>query len=145
LLNLKFAPFLRRRHHKNMASIKSVSRRLTWLLRYSSSRCLLTYKSRLTDHPQCPPPLQPNISGRPWRRMGEWSIAPPFLTSALDGGEWSASRPRRFTPEETALGTHCLGDWVGPTADMDVMERRKISFPYQESNPDSSAVQPATY
>jgi hypothetical protein len=29
-----------------------------------------------------------------------------FLTSALDGGEWSASRPVRFTPRERALGTH---------------------------------------
>jgi hypothetical protein len=28
------------------------------------------------------------------------------LTSALDGGEWSASRPGRFTPSETAPGTH---------------------------------------
>jgi hypothetical protein len=25
-----------------------------------------------------------------------------FLTSALDGGEWSASRPRRFTPGKKA-------------------------------------------
>jgi hypothetical protein len=31
------------------------------------------------------------------------------LTSALDGGEWSASRPGRFTPRERAPGTH----WVG--------------------------------
>jgi len=27
------------------------------------------------------------------------------LTSALDGGEWSASRPGRFTPRERAPGT----------------------------------------
>jgi hypothetical protein len=27
-----------------------------------------------------------------------------FLTSALDGGEWSASRPGRFTPVERAPG-----------------------------------------
>jgi hypothetical protein len=26
------------------------------------------------------------------------SVAPPFLTSALHGCEWSASRPCRFTP-----------------------------------------------
>jgi hypothetical protein len=25
-----------------------------------------------------------------------------FLTSTLDGGEWSASRPNRFVPEKTA-------------------------------------------
>jgi hypothetical protein len=29
-----------------------------------------------------------------------------FLSSALDGGEWSASRPGRFTPRERAPGTH---------------------------------------
>jgi hypothetical protein len=28
------------------------------------------------------------------------------LTSALDGGEWSASHPGRFTPRERAPGTH---------------------------------------
>jgi hypothetical protein len=31
-----------------------------------------------------------------WKSGG---IAPPFLTSALDGGEWSASRLCRFNPE----------------------------------------------
>jgi hypothetical protein len=30
--------------------------------------------------------------------MGSGVIAAPFLTPALDGGEWSASRPGRFTP-----------------------------------------------
>jgi hypothetical protein len=38
-------------------------------------------------------------------------IAPP--TMALDGGEWSASRPGRFIPGEGAPGTHWVGDWVG--------------------------------
>jgi hypothetical protein len=28
----------------------------------------------------------------PWKRMGSGGIATPLLTSALDGGEWSASR-----------------------------------------------------
>jgi hypothetical protein len=31
-----------------------------------------------------------------------------FLTSALDGGEFSASRPGRFTPGERAPGTHWI-------------------------------------
>jgi hypothetical protein len=34
------------------------------------------------------------------------------LTSALDGGEWSASHPGRFTSRERAPGTHWLGGWV---------------------------------
>jgi hypothetical protein len=39
-----------------------------------------------------------------------------FLTSALVGGEWSASRPGRFTPREGALGTHWIRGWVDLTA-----------------------------
>jgi hypothetical protein len=38
------------------------------------------------------------------------------LTSALDGGEWSASRPGHFTPRERAPGTHWIRGWVGPRA-----------------------------
>jgi hypothetical protein len=41
-----------------------------------------------------------------------------FLTSALVGGEWSASRPGRFTP-----GTHFIGGWVDPRAGLDDMEK----------------------
>jgi hypothetical protein len=39
-----------------------------------------------------------------------------FFTSALDGGEWSASHPRRFNPKEIAPGTHWVGDLVGHRA-----------------------------
>jgi hypothetical protein len=31
-----------------------------------------------------------------------------YLTSALDGGEWSASHPGHFTPRESAYGNHVL-------------------------------------
>jgi hypothetical protein len=34
------------------------------------------------------------------------------LTSALDGGEWSASRPGRFNRRERASGTLWIGGWV---------------------------------
>jgi hypothetical protein len=44
-----------------------------------------------------------------------------FLTSALVGGEWSASRPGRFTP-----GTHWIGGWVDPGASLDDVENRKF-------------------
>jgi hypothetical protein len=40
-----------------------------------------------------------------------------FLTSALVGGEWSASRPCRLTP-----GTHFIGGWVDPRAGLEDME-----------------------
>jgi hypothetical protein len=47
-----------------------------------------------------------------------------FLTSALDGGEWSASRPGRFIPRETAPGTHWNGGWVGPRAILDAVVKK---------------------
>jgi hypothetical protein len=49
-----------------------------------------------------------------------------FLTSALFGGEWSALRPGRFTPEERAPGTHWIGGWVDPSAGLDDVEKRKF-------------------
>jgi hypothetical protein len=42
-----------------------------------------------------------------------------FLTSALAGGEWSASRLRRFATGERAPGTHGIGGWVDPRAGLD--------------------------
>jgi hypothetical protein len=51
------------------------------------------------------------------------------LTSALDGGEWSASRPGCFTPKGRAPGTHWIGGWVGPRAILDAVVKRKIPSP----------------
>jgi hypothetical protein len=45
-----------------------------------------------------------------------------FLTSALFGGEWSASRPGRFTPWKIAPGIHRLEGWVT----LDNVEKRKF-------------------
>jgi hypothetical protein len=73
------------------------------------------------------------------RRYSSYS----FLTSALDGGEWSASRPgRAFTPGERTPGTHWRGGWVGPRAGLDTEARGKILCPRLESNPDRPVVQP---
>jgi hypothetical protein len=49
-----------------------------------------------------------------------------FLTSALAGGVWSASRPGRFTPGAKAPGTHWIEGWVDPRAGPDDVEKRKI-------------------
>jgi hypothetical protein len=49
-----------------------------------------------------------------------------FLTSALAGGEWSASRPGRLTQEEGAPGAHRIGGWVGSRACLDAVEGSKI-------------------
>jgi hypothetical protein len=53
---------------------------------------------------------------------GSGGITPLFLTSVLDGGEWSASHACRFTPGEIAPGTHWVEGWVGPRAGLDAME-----------------------
>jgi hypothetical protein len=45
------------------------------------------------------------------------SISTNPLTSALDGGEWSASRPGRFTPRERAPIIHWIGGWAGSRTD----------------------------
>jgi hypothetical protein len=49
--------------------------------------------------------------------LGEWRYSSTHsLTSALDGGEWSALHPDRFTLRERAPGTHWIGRRVGPRA-----------------------------
>jgi hypothetical protein len=57
-----------------------------------------------------------------------------FLTSVLDGGEWSVSHPGRFTPRERAPVTHWIGGCVGPRVGLDVVVRGKIPSPCRDSN-----------
>jgi hypothetical protein len=40
-----------------------------------------------------------------------------------------------LSPEESAPGTYWIGDWVGPRAGLDAVEKRKISCLCQEWNP----------
>jgi hypothetical protein len=59
-----------------------------------------------------------------------------FLTSALVGGEWSASRPGRFTSGERVPGTHWIGGWVDPSADLNNVEKRTfLILPGRELRP----------
>jgi hypothetical protein len=58
--------------------------------------------------------------------MGSEGITPPFLTSALDGGELSTSQSWRFI-----LGAHFIGGYGGFRAGLVIMEKRKITCPYQ--------------
>jgi hypothetical protein len=53
--------------------------------------------------------------------MGEWMYRAVFLTAALFGGEWSASRIGRFTP-----GSRWIGGWMDPRAGLDHVEKRKF-------------------
>jgi hypothetical protein len=69
------------------------------------------------------------LSTTPWRRIGGVGVyLHAFLTSALDGGEWLASRPGRFTRSVKASSVHWIRGWVGPRAGLDVVEERKISI-----------------
>jgi hypothetical protein len=56
-----------------------------------------------------------------------------FYTSALNGNEWLTASAGRFIPPtgERALGTHCIGSWVGPRAGLEALEKKKnaISAP----------------
>jgi hypothetical protein len=62
-----------------------------------------------------------------------------FLNLALDGSEWSASRPGRFIPGERVHDTHWIGGWVGPSAGLDTVVKRKITIPCRELNLDRPA------
>jgi hypothetical protein len=75
--------------------------------------------------------------------LEEWRYSSTHsLTSALDGDEWSASRPSRFTPRERTHGTHWIGGWVGHRVVLDAVVKRKIPSPRRESNTRTPIVQP---
>jgi hypothetical protein len=80
---------------------------------------------------------QPKLKLRhytPWGACGKRTYSSySFLTSALYGGEWSASTPGpRFSP-----GTHCTGGWVVLRAGLDTEARVKILLPLPEIEPRS--------
>jgi hypothetical protein len=58
-----------------------------------------------------------------------------FTTSALAEGEWSASRPGRFTVGERAPGTHWIGGWVGPRASVKAVAKKKNPCPAGNRTP----------
>jgi hypothetical protein len=53
---------------------------------------------------------------------GSGCIDPLFLTSALVGGQWSASHSGRFTPGKSPA-THCIEGWMDTRAGLDDMEK----------------------
>jgi hypothetical protein len=64
--------------------------------------------------------------------LGIGRIAHSVLISVLDRGEWTVSRPGRFTSIEEDHNTHYRGGWVGIRADPDAVKKRNIFFLYQE-------------
>jgi hypothetical protein len=65
------------------------------------------------------------------------------LTSALFGGEWSASRHCCFTPGERTSDNHWIEGWMGSGACLDDVEKRKL-LTLRDSNFNPSVVQPVT-
>jgi hypothetical protein len=62
-----------------------------------------------------------------------WSV-PPFLSSALDNGEWSTSRHGRFTPGERSPGTHSVRGWVGRRAGLSLRLESYVTTDGQSSS-----------
>jgi hypothetical protein len=60
---------------------------------------------------------------------GSEGITPRILTSALDGGEWSASRPGRFTSGEATTDAHWMGGCLDNRAGLDAVVRKKFPAP----------------
>jgi hypothetical protein len=79
-------------------------------------------KKFMTTHPLIKHPAT--------KTYGEWRYSSTHsLTSAADGGGWSASRSGHFTPRERTPGTHWIGGLVGPRAVLNAMVKRKIPAP----------------
>jgi hypothetical protein len=55
-----------------------------------------------------------------------------FFTSALAGGDWSASHPGRFTPRETVPGKHWIRGWVDPRVGLDPLVVQPVTSRYND-------------
>jgi hypothetical protein len=58
--------------------------------------------------------------------MRKWRCSCTFLTSALDWGEWSFSRPGRFIQGERTRSSHWSECSVCPRAGLDTEEKRRL-------------------
>jgi hypothetical protein len=110
---------------------------------FSSAPCSQTPSVYVKGKSKVVPVLFFNWASRHEGVLGEWRYSSTHsLTSALDWGEWSASRHSRFTPKEIPPGTHWIGGWVGPRPVLDTVVKRKIPSPRRESNPKTPIFQP---
>jgi hypothetical protein len=79
-------------------------------------------------------PVLNSLSALPWRRVGEWRYSSTLL-DLLTRRRWViSSTPRPLYPAEKAPNTHWVGNWVGPGAGLDDVEKRNISCICRESN-----------
>jgi hypothetical protein len=63
-----------------------------------------------------------------------------FLTSALHGDEWPASRRSRSNPREGILGAYWIRKLGGPTVALHIMEMNRICDLCRQLNLDSSVI-----
>jgi hypothetical protein len=92
-------------------------------------------KERATTYKPKAVPLHAMMALGGERRYTSYS----FSTSALDGGEWSASRLGcALVPGKGPPGSHCTGGWAGPRAGLDTEVRGKILSPLPGIEPRSS-------
>jgi hypothetical protein len=72
-----------------------------------------------------------------WRHIGGLKVQLHlFLT--LDGGDLLTSHPGHFNSLWVTPGTQWIVEWVGSSASLDILEKRKIFYFCQDSNPWSS-------
>ena len=84
-----------------------------------------------TRSPSKRPAADPHL-----RSLGQWHRQIPCvcvcvcvcsfthsITSALDGGEWSAGRSGRLTPDESAFGTRMVRGWLDQTAGLNALKK----------------------
>jgi hypothetical protein len=103
---------------------------------YKENACVKNFRKVVHQYDEVKKKLPLCFSWAPHHKgiLGEWrySFIHP-LTSALDGGECSASRPGRFTPRESVPITHRIGGWVVPRIVLDAVMKRKIPSTSWES------------
>jgi hypothetical protein len=80
------------------------------------------------------------------KKNGEWSYSSTILNPCTKG-EWSASRPNRFTSRERASGTHWIAGWMDQSAGLDLVKNRKFLVPARNriQIPRSSSPQTSLY
>ena len=50
----------------------------------------------------------------------------PFILSALERCEWSATHASRFTPKEKVPGASGRGGWFDPNSGLDTLDKRVV-------------------